>query len=563
MDVFTSDHYIPPMTDTAEQGDTETDPASDPLQVQDGSQLTQCGTESSETQCHSNSLQKIESPPKNDIAELTMPQNDEESPSSFPNPVERPALLHEDRVTTPKSLINSAEQKDYSSSPQSTHQSCLSPALEPQSKHIHDVCKNLSSKDTLDPDSDSQLEHQAHDNDSVHQSCIDESNVTPESSLPSSSQYNLQKNLNLIGQEDSNILSNSISNLTPEINDLSQNVSNHLQSRVSMSMNNNDNSDIDSLQQQGTSSSSNAMSSAIMPPASSTPLPLINNDYCDDNSLRSSESSSILHNIEHIPENGHGHSNSELHNSQSRPNSVYDFDSAASNSEMSMVDLNSSVMMSNHQQQLSLQQQQQQHQQQHSIPHDQQQSQLQMQNQSSKGSYGISPISRCDNFTSKRDILSHLGSMNHMPIDHQSNSINNTSGSMTNNISGNSSLNQSYDSSLSTTSSEFPNTASCYDPVLLRRARGRPRGSKNGTGMGRGRNTYMSRGGGYKYSVDDRTCTAYDLRNISDPFGTARRGRPRSRFIVDLGEQNHEAWTKARLDLNVSDAELTTLLLSL
>ncbi|KAA0186952.1 hypothetical protein HAZT_HAZT006236 [Hyalella azteca] len=89
-----------------------------------------------------------------------------------------------------------------------------------------------------------------------------------------------------------------------------------------------------------------------------------------------------------------------------------------------------------------------------------------------------------------------------------------------------------------------------------------PRGSKNGTGMGRGKSSY-GRGSFRFNSADDRPCSAYDLRHIPDPFGTARRGRPRSRFIVDLGEQNHEAWTKARLDLNVSDAELTTLLLSL
>ncbi|XP_042231476.1 uncharacterized protein LOC121872627 isoform X2 [Homarus americanus] len=93
---------------------------------------------------------------------------------------------------------------------------------------------------------------------------------------------------------------------------------------------------------------------------------------------------------------------------------------------------------------------------------------------------------------------------------------------------------------------------------IPRRGRGRPRGSKNRVdGRGRGR--------GFKFRriSEDRTCTAYDLRNIPDPFANQRRGRPRSRFIVDLGEQNHEAWTKSKEELNISDAELTTLLLSL
>lgn len=94
--------------------------------------------------------------------------------------------------------------------------------------------------------------------------------------------------------------------------------------------------------------------------------------------------------------------------------------------------------------------------------------------------------------------------------------------------------------------------------VVPRRGRGRPRGSKNRVdGRGRGR------GLKFRQFNEDRTCTAYDLRNIPDPFACQRRGRPRSRFIVDLGEQNHEAWTKSKEDLNISDAELTTLLLSL
>ncbi|XP_069190986.1 uncharacterized protein [Procambarus clarkii] len=93
---------------------------------------------------------------------------------------------------------------------------------------------------------------------------------------------------------------------------------------------------------------------------------------------------------------------------------------------------------------------------------------------------------------------------------------------------------------------------------IPRRGRGRPRGSKNRVdGRGRGRGLKFRR------LSEDRTCTAYDLRNIPDPFANQRRGRPRSRFIVDLGEQNHEAWTKSKEELNISDAELTTLLLSL
>lgn len=90
-----------------------------------------------------------------------------------------------------------------------------------------------------------------------------------------------------------------------------------------------------------------------------------------------------------------------------------------------------------------------------------------------------------------------------------------------------------------------------------RRGRGRPRGSKNrvdGRGRGRGYNGRLT---------DDRSGSSYDLRNLPDPFNSQRRGRPRSRFIVDLGEQNHEVWTKSKEELNISDAELTTLLLSL
>ncbi|XP_037793065.1 uncharacterized protein LOC119588492 isoform X2 [Penaeus monodon] len=94
---------------------------------------------------------------------------------------------------------------------------------------------------------------------------------------------------------------------------------------------------------------------------------------------------------------------------------------------------------------------------------------------------------------------------------------------------------------------------------IPRRGRGRPRGSKNRIDDGRGR----GRGFKFRRMSEDRTCTAYDLRNIPDPFANQRRGRPRSRFIVDLGEQNHEAWAKSKEELNISDAELTTLLLSL
>ncbi|XP_076054009.1 uncharacterized protein LOC143032817 isoform X2 [Oratosquilla oratoria] len=108
----------------------------------------------------------------------------------------------------------------------------------------------------------------------------------------------------------------------------------------------------------------------------------------------------------------------------------------------------------------------------------------------------------------------------------------------------------------------FPNTENSFDDEIVpRKGRGRPRGSKNGMGIGRGR----GRGRGMKFTKigDDRTATTYDLRNIPDPFASQKRGRPRSRFIVDLGEQNHEAWAKAKDELSISDAELTTLLLSL
>ncbi|KAK8379484.1 hypothetical protein O3P69_019414 [Scylla paramamosain] len=109
--------------------------------------------------------------------------------------------------------------------------------------------------------------------------------------------------------------------------------------------------------------------------------------------------------------------------------------------------------------------------------------------------------------------------------------------------------------------SEYPGEPDPGVPVTFecvpRRGRGRPRGSKNrvdGRGRGRGYNGRLT---------DDRSGSSYDLRNIPDPFNNQRRGRPRSRFIVDLGEQNHEVWTKSKEELNISDAELTTLLLSL
>lgn len=122
--------------------------------------------------------------------------------------------------------------------------------------------------------------------------------------------------------------------------------------------------------------------------------------------------------------------------------------------------------------------------------------------------------------------------------------------------------NDSYDDSLSVVS-DYSNPSNCYDGII-RRARGRPRGSKNGTGMGR------ARGRGYKYTrVSEERATptntpqSFDLRTVTDPYSCQRRGRPRSRFIVDLGEQNHEAWTKSKEELKITDAELTTLLLSL
>ncbi|MPC39491.1 hypothetical protein E2C01_033029 [Portunus trituberculatus] len=109
--------------------------------------------------------------------------------------------------------------------------------------------------------------------------------------------------------------------------------------------------------------------------------------------------------------------------------------------------------------------------------------------------------------------------------------------------------------------SDYPGEPDQGVPVpfecVPRRGRGRPRGSKNrvdGRGRGRGYNGRLT---------DDRSASSYDLRNIPDPFNSQRRGRPRSRFIVDLGEQNHEVWTKSKEELNISDAELTTLLLSL
>ena len=243
-------------------------------------------------------------------------------------------------------------------------------------------------------------------------------------------------------------------------------------------------------------------------------------------------------------------SNSELQDvhSRSNANSIYDFE--REDKDIPMVDMSqpSHLMPSsnNHMQE--------------QLQHEEERLQNQI-----KNNIAMNSLNACSSleFAKRENVISNMNSLNSLQESGQpivsSNALNNTLPP----LSGNDLLNQSYDSSVSASSSDFPNTATCYDPVLIRRGRGRPRGSKNGSGMGRGRGAYSNRGG-YRFNVpDDRTCTAYDLRHISDPFGTARRGRPRSRFIVDLGEQNHEAWTKARIDLNVSDAELTTLLLSL
>ncbi|XP_018020705.1 uncharacterized protein LOC108677065 [Hyalella azteca] len=291
-----------------------------------------------------------------------------------------------------------------------------------------------------------------------------------------------------------------------------------------------------------------SMPSMISPSPTTNPLANAIRDYCDTlSNMRPQNCDPIPSQNSSYQDNGHCSTSSDMHQTHSRPNSVYDFDpSATGSNNLSMVNMDNNSMM-NSQNQSQLQQ---------ALHHERQN-----QDVIGKSIFPMIPLDRCESFSSKRDdVLSHLNSINQMQ--QHNDQVNNGMNSALNTMSGNDSLNQSYDSSLSVSSSEFPNTATCYDPLLMRRGRGRPRGSKNGTGMGRGKSSY-GRGSFRFNSADDRPCSAYDLRHIPDPFGTARRGRPRSRFIVDLGEQNHEAWTKARLDLNVSDAELTTLLLSL
>ena len=154
----------------------------------------------------------------------------------------------------------------------------------------------------------------------------------------------------------------------------------------------------------------------------------------------------------------------------------------------------------------------------------------------------------------EKDVINHNSPIKSEPHSDTSEIINVHGGSN----NDNSPYNGSYEDSLSEDVPEFVGSETCYENILVRRGRGRPRGSKNGTGMGRCKQLKE-----FHKLNDDRSCTNYDLRNIPDPFAGQRRGRPRSRFIVDLGEQNHEAWTKAKEDLNISDGELTTLLLSL
>lgn len=560
MEVFTSDRYIPPMTDSTEQDDVQCDPAVDPLEVRDDLEVPQVDARrpSSRTQAHSQNVQQNQSFEKSDGTRSAMA--DEEENTLHSNTAEAPTATdsnsQSDSIATPKNIVDVPSTDDYSS-PRSgiNTNSCASPI--DQTLHKIDEVSRTSPKLSLTPDSD---HLQPSQNDHLPQTYLhnDEDNIGSDSSQdsshpnnsPSTQQFHQEKRDISIEPDAQTLISNSLSALASD--SLSSNNNNNISNQISLGVSSQHVPSIGLQQHPVTPSSS--MSSSMMPSASSTPIPGINNeinDYCNDN-LRPSGTTNILHNIDHIQENGHG--SSELQNSQSRPNSVYDFDST-SNSEMSMVNMNNSMMLASQQHHL----QQQPPHQSHSLQHNPQQlRQMQMNEQhTSKEVFGLNSLDRCDSFAPKRDILSHLGSMNHM----QSHSLD--QGNSMSAMSGNDSLNQSYDSSLSVSSSEFPNTASCYDPVLLRRARGRPRGTKNGAGMGRSRNSFGGRGS-YKFGVpDDRTCTAYDLRHIPDPFGTARRGRPRSRFIVDLGEQNHEAWTKARIDLNVSDAELTTLLLSL
>ena len=292
-----------------------------------------------------------------------------------------------------------------------------------------------------------------------------------------------------------------------------------------------------------------SMANSMAHSASSAPIPSSNGDYCDSgiNSALQQLPNDVSVHQNHIQDVNECQPVPDISAPHSRSNSDYDYDRTSSNSDVPMVNMDSNgpMLIQSHQLQTSNMQMDQQ------LPND---SQSNLAN--AEGS-----LNGCE-INIKRDVLAQVAPLNQIPQPQQQVSINNSMQSMPNNNIN--SLNHSYNPPMPVSSSGFPSTATSYDPVIIRRGRGRPRGSKNGCGMGRTRGGY-GKGGAYRYGglAEDRTCTAYDLRQATDPYGTARRGRPRSRFIVDLGEQNHEAWTKARLDLNVSDAELTTLLLSL
>ena len=282
----------------------------------------------------------------------------------------------------------------------------------------------------------------------------------------------------------------------------------------------------------------------------------------DDNNenIKCSPHSGISNeNLEDIS-NRLGNNNSNPCSSNSRPSSVYDFHPNNSENDLPLGNYNNSMIFPMHQPQP------------HQIQpnfhnynhHNQQQSnridEEQDMNKEIYQSTNCIERPETNNTHEDKDIFSHIGPMNPLqqsqPLDfHPNNPINN----MPNNTSGGC---HPYNNQMAIQSPppEYPNTANCYDPVIMRRARGRPRGSKNGTGMGRGNMPFMREN--YRYHNYENQ-NQMNNESKHDPFGTARRGRPRSRFIVDLGEQNHEAWTKARINLNVTDAELTTLLLSL
>lgn len=556
MEVYSSERYIEPMSETVDCGDgAPSDPPCDPLEVhQNDGAPHQPDLPSDEQQPQYCNRQKetMEDKvdplaPDNDSNILS--QHDPHSPAHIAQGHDTPPLPHNVPENNPIGEFPEEENNSIRQSPPS--QRNVSDLRNDESHHL----TPQSHCDSPQVNQDQGQSQQEPSHQQINLNSQEDSgsivNDFPPTSLNNSHPYPSDvTGHNMENPQNHGMFSDPLANLTSAPSSLSgggrgQEGNSTQNSNEQMNMTESSSHELSHINLPPPGIPSNSNMPSMISPSSSTPLANALRDYCDTlSNMRPQNCNSLASQDNSFQDNGHCSSAAEIHGSHSRPNSVYDFDpSAAGSNDMSMVNMGSSSLMNNAQDQSQLQQ---------PLQHDRQ-----AVNSGNKGSFPMIPLDRCESFSNKRDdVLSHINTMSHLQHSDQSNNGLNSSLSA---LSGNDSLNQSYDSSLSVSSTEFPSTASCYDPMLMRRGRGRPRGSKNGTGMGRGKSPSAYRFGG----PDDRTCTAYDLRHLPDPFGTARRGRPRSRFIVDLGEQNHEAWTKARLDLNVSDAELTTLLLSL